>query len=71
MATTDIFLYSSGSNVSDIVLRDGTVNSSTFGKVNISGTWKVINAAYVNVGGVWKSVVAIFVNVSGTWKQIS
>jgi hypothetical protein len=76
-AGTTIYLYAGDATAKDIILRNPLVldgaapPSTTFGKVNISGTWKTISACYVNVSGTWKTVTGIFVNVSGIWKQIT
>jgi hypothetical protein len=38
--------------------------------VNVSGTYKDIDAASVNISSVWKTVAKIHANVSGTWEEV-
>lgn len=38
--------------------------------INVSGTWKDIDACSVNVSGTWRTVAEIHANVSGTWKKV-
>ena len=36
--------------------------------INVSGTWKEVDAYYVNVNGTWKTGSEFQVNISNTWK---
>lgn len=39
------------------------------GFVNVSGTFKQIDAGFINVNGIWKELDNLNINVNGTWKQ--
>ena len=54
-------LYNSGSSTTGKGTTNGSVTKTvtttdTRPQINVSGTWKKVNAVKVNVGGTWKSV---------------
>ena len=51
-----------------VTIEDEPVAASSFGKVCISGAWKVISEMKIAIGGAWKTVSEMKVAVGGAWK---
>lgn len=67
LSQTDVdTLYNSSSGLT----YPFSASSSTNMKVNISDTWKDIDAVKVNISDSWKDVASMQVNIGDSWKTI-
>lgn len=49
---------------------DEAGGGTSYGFVNVSGSWKTVSGVHMNVGGTWKSG-QLYSKVSGVWKPLS